>query len=170
MAGYAITRDFRFPVELSWPGGKHVLAAVDGKPEIEIATPPELKGTFPGAWSPEDFLVAAVGSCFAVTLVAIAGRGEIPLRALTIRATGTVGRREPDPFGFKAITLAVEAATEPGREDDLRRAAERAEQGCLVSQALSIPVHLELTVTAVELAPVSPDSFAGLGRARRGGR
>ena len=144
--------DYHFPVELRWPGEKHVFATVPGKPELEIATPSEFKGTFPEAWSPEDFLVAAAGSCFAVTLVAITQRSEIPLHALTIRAAGTVGRREPDPFGFKEITLTVEAATDPGREDDLRRAAERAELGCLVSQALAIPVQLALTVTAGELA------------------
>ena len=66
--------DFRFPLEIVWPGEKRVIASVPGKPSIEIATPPESNGIHPDRWSPEDFLVAAVASCYAVTLIAIANR------------------------------------------------------------------------------------------------
>ena len=140
--------DFRFLVEIEWPGGKRVVATVPGKPPIDIATPAEFKGEFPDRWSPEDCLVAAVASCYAVTLVAIAGRADIPLRGLAISAEGAVGREGKGPFGFKAIELDVTAATDPGREDDLREAAERAEEGCLVSAALAVPVRSTVTVTA----------------------
>jgi organic hydroperoxide reductase OsmC/OhrA len=147
--------DFRFPVAISWPGDRRVVAAVPGKPPIEIATPPEFKGDYPDRWSPEDFLVAAVASCYAVTLVAIAGRADIPLRDLTIIAEGAVGRDGKEPFGFKAIHLRVTAATEPGREDELRNATERTEQGCIVSAALGIPVHLTVVLNTV-LDPEPP--------------
>jgi organic hydroperoxide reductase OsmC/OhrA len=148
--------DFRFPVEIAWPGGKRVIAAVPGKPSVEIATPPEFKGDFPDRWSPEDLLVAAVASCYAVTLIAITGRGEIPLHRLAISAEGAVGREGKEPFGFKTVHLRVAAATDSGREDDLRKAAERAEQGCLVSAALRIPIHLTIVVdTATDPEPRS---------------
>ena len=144
---------FTFPAEITWPGGKHVTAAVPGKPTIEIATPPEFKGTYPDQWSPEDFLVAAVASCYAVTLVSTTTRSEIPLHALAISAEGSVGRDGKEPFGFKTIDLHVTAATDPGREDDLRKAAAQAEEGCLVSAALHIPVHLSFIANAAaELA------------------
>ena len=143
--------DFRFPVEIAWPGGKRVAAAVPGKPSIEIATPAEFRGDFPDRWSPEDFLVAAVASCYAVTLIAIAGRSEIPLRSLAISAEGAVGRADKGPLGFRGIELDVTAGTDAGREDDLHEAAERAEQGCLVSAALAIPVHLTVTVETAKV-------------------
>lgn len=145
--------DFSFPVRVTWPGGKHVVSLVDGKPPLPVATPPEFKGAFPAEWSPEDVLVSAAASCFGVTLIALAERAALPLHTLTVDAVGTVGRREPEPFGFKEIRLRVAATTDPGREDDLRRAAERAEQGCIVSNALAIPVELELDVRAPEGAP-----------------
>jgi peroxiredoxin-like protein len=148
--------DFRFPVEISWPGGRRVIAAVPGKPSIEIATPVELKGEWPDRWSPEDFLVAAVASCYAVTLVAVASRANVPLRDLAISAEGAAGRDNREPFGFKGIRLDVTMATEPGREDDLRQAAGRAEDACIVSAALQIPVRLELTVSAATSAQASP--------------
>ncbi len=147
--------DYRFPVEIAWPGGRHVLATVPGKPPVEIATPPEFNGDFPDLWSPEDFLVAAIASCYAVTLIAIADRSEIPLHALAISAEGAVGREGKEPFGFKAVRLQVSADTDPGREGDLHKAAKRAEQGCLVSAAVRIPVHLNLSVETV--APIERD-------------
>jgi hypothetical protein len=48
----------------------------------------------------------------------------------------------------------VVATTDPGREDDLCKAAVRAEDNCLVSAALSIPVRLTFVAdTATHLAP-----------------
>jgi organic hydroperoxide reductase OsmC/OhrA len=137
---------FRFPVEIVWPGGKRVIASVPGKSSIEIATPQEFNGTHPDRWSPEDFLVAAVASCYAVTLVALAGRREIPLHALSINAEGAVGRRNNGPLGFDDVDLHVIAATDPGREDDLCKLAVRAEESCLVSAACRIPVRLTFVV------------------------
>ncbi len=140
--------DFRFPVAISWPGGKRVVAAIPGKPSVAIATPIEFKGDHPEDWSPEDLLVAAVASCYAVTLVAIADRASVPLRDLTIGAEGAVGREGKEPFGFKAIHLQVSATTDHGRENDLHHAAAAAEQGCIVSAALRIPVHLSVAISA----------------------
>jgi organic hydroperoxide reductase OsmC/OhrA len=65
-------------VSIEWIDGKHVRAHVVGKAPIEIATPPEFKGEHPDVWSPEDFLVAAAASCFAVTFVA--SRSTCPSR------------------------------------------------------------------------------------------
>jgi organic hydroperoxide reductase OsmC/OhrA len=84
-------KDFRFPVSTQWIEGRRVLASVDGKDGIEIATPPEFKGTDVGVWSPEDFLVAAAASCFVVTLLAVAERRGIPVRDVAVDAVGRMG-------------------------------------------------------------------------------
>jgi organic hydroperoxide reductase OsmC/OhrA len=143
--------DFRFPVGIAWPGGKRVVASVAGKDDVEIATPPEFKGEFPESWSPEDFLVAAAASCYGVTLVGMTGRAGVPLEDLEIEAEGIVGRLE-EGFGFREIVLCVTAVTVTGHEDELRRKAEAAAKTCIVGEALSIPVRLELAVAAVEVA------------------
>ncbi|HSL65051.1 MAG TPA: OsmC family protein [Gaiellaceae bacterium] len=141
-------KEFRFPVAVRWGGGKRVVASVAGKPELEVATPPEFKGGFEGLWSPEDALVAAAATCFGVTLVAVCDRAEVPLRDFTIDGVGLMGGREDDTFGFTAIELTAAIETEPGYEVAMNEAAERAEAGCFVSQALSVPVRLELDVRA----------------------
>jgi len=65
MASQVRHREFRFPVEIAWEGGRRTTARVDGKPPLPAATPAEFRGTDPHTWSPEDALVAAAGSCLA---------------------------------------------------------------------------------------------------------
>jgi organic hydroperoxide reductase OsmC/OhrA len=146
------TKSFDFPVSLQWAGGKRVRAYVGDKQMIEIATPPEFKGDSPGTWSPEDFLVAAAASCYAVTFVAIAKRRDVPFYDLALEAVGRIGPREDGSLGFLAIELAVELETDGGQIEAAREVAEHAERGCLVSQALGIPVEVELNVSVVDFA------------------
>ena len=60
MAAAVRHKEFRFPVEIGWDGGRRTTARVAGKPPLPIATPPEFRGSDPDRWSPEDAFVAAV--------------------------------------------------------------------------------------------------------------
>jgi organic hydroperoxide reductase OsmC/OhrA len=75
----------RFPVSIEWQEGRLTTASSPGKPELEVATPPEFKGGIPGVWSPEDLLVGATAACYTVTLLAVAAQGD--------RAARPEGRR-----------------------------------------------------------------------------
>lgn len=141
-----MAREFRFPVQIDWQGGRRTLAQVAGKPPIEIATPPEFKGSDPELWSPEDALVAAAGSCLAVTIAALAEREALPLHALDVRAEGVVGRRDNGRFGFVRIEQRVGLETDDGREDAARELVEKAEAGCLVAVSLDLPIETTLDV------------------------
>ena len=46
-------REFRFPVQVGWDGGRRTTARVEGKPSVPIATPPEFRGTDPGCGAPK---------------------------------------------------------------------------------------------------------------------
>lgn len=139
-----------FPVSIRWLGGRMTCAAVDGKPELPVATPPEFRGGVEGVWSPEDLLVASAATCFTVTLVAIAERRGLPLRALGVHGAGAVTQRPDGRFGFTEIELEVVVATDPGYEDEAREACEAAERSCLVAVSLDLPVRVTLDLrTAV---------------------
>ena len=114
MASQVRYREFRFPVEIAWNGGRRTTASVDGKQRLAIATPPEFHGTDPDTWSPEDAFVAAAGSCLAVTIAALAEREQLPLRELSVTAVGVVGHRLDGKFGFVRIEQTVELTTRPG--------------------------------------------------------
>jgi organic hydroperoxide reductase OsmC/OhrA len=146
-----MAREFRFPVQVDWQGGRRTIARVDGKQPLAVATPPEFRGTDPDLWSPEDALVAAAGSCLAVTIVALSEHERLPLRGLDVRAEGVVGRRDDGRLGFLRIEQRVRLETDNGHEDAARALVGKAEAGCLVSISLDLPV-----VTTVEVrAPLA---------------
>lgn len=142
-------REFRFPVEIAWEAGKRTVARVDGKPPLPIATPPEFRGTDPHMWSPEDALMAAAGSCLAVTIAALAEREQLPLHGLSVKAEGIVGRRPDDRFGFVRIEQTVEVTTDADHEDAARALVAKAEDGCLVTVSLNLPVQTTINVRAL---------------------
>jgi organic hydroperoxide reductase OsmC/OhrA len=138
-------KEFTFPVSLARIDRRRVRAVVDAKPPLEVATPPEFNGEFPGIWSPEDLLVAATVSCFALTLDAVAERMDAGIVAGSIEGKGYVGRRDDGRFGFVAIKLEVVLETEAAAER-AEKAAKTAEERCIVSNALDVPVDVEVVV------------------------
>ena len=88
------SKEFRFPVAVEWSHDRTVVARVPGKPELEIATPPEFwPDADPAVWSPEDAFASAAASCLAVTILGIAAREELPIRRCvsTRRASRAAG-------------------------------------------------------------------------------
>jgi organic hydroperoxide reductase OsmC/OhrA len=144
-------KTYEFPVDIQWLDGRLTRASAAGKPDLEVATPPEFKHGIPGVWSPEDLLVASAASCYAVTLLAVAERRGVPLRGLDVSTRGSVGQRPDGPFAFTEIELDVELVTDAGFEDEARLAGETAERGCLIAASLDVPIQLELNVRASQL-------------------
>lgn len=139
-------KEFRFPVAVEWKGGPRTIATIDGKPDLPVATPPEFGSGVEGVWSPEDLLVASAATCFAVTLSAIARRRDIALASMRVAGVGHLGPRD-DGLGFTSIELDVDVETESAEAlEAAEEAVERAEHGCLVAQALNVPVHVTATV------------------------
>ena len=142
-----MSREFPFAVEIDWHGGRLTSAAVEGKPPIQIATPPEFRGTNPEVWSPEDFFVAAAASCLAVSIVSIAEYEGIPLLDLAVAATGVVGRPQGGgPLRFVRLEQKATLETEPGNEADAERIARKAEETCLVAVSLAVAVKTAVVV------------------------
>ena len=150
----SILKDFRFTVDVKGNAERVVEATTDEGLALSVATPPEFRGGIHGMWSPEHLLVSAVSSCYALTLAGVADRRQIPLYDVAIRGVGHITRRADARFGFVVVELAVEITTEEGYEDHARRAARAAESGCLIAQALRIPIEIELEVRAAAPTPV----------------
>jgi peroxiredoxin-like protein len=147
----SVVKEFRFPVSVRHSGGRLTTATVSGKPELEVATPPEFKDGIPGVWSPEDLLVGAAASCYAVTVIAVAERSEIPLRELKVDGVGHVTRLQDGRIGFVAIELDASFETDPGLVEKAERVALKAKNVCIVTMALETPVHLRVDVQAPAL-------------------
>lgn len=151
MAAQVRHKEFRFPVQIDWDGGRRTTAHVDGKPPLGIATPPEFRGTDPDLWSPEDAFVAAAGSCLAVTIAALAERDGVALHDLSIDAEGIIGRRPDGRFGFVRIQQTVVVDVDATHEMAVAAMVAKAEDMCLVTVSLDVPVE-----TRVEIRPRVP--------------
>ncbi len=139
-------KEFHFPLAVEWLGERRVRARAEGKPAIEIATPPVFRGTDPTVWSPEELLVAAAASCLAVTFSGLAARDRLTYTKLKVNGDGLVGRRADGRFGFTRLLLWLEFETETGQAEQARELAERAEATCLVSVSLDLPVETVIEV------------------------
>jgi organic hydroperoxide reductase OsmC/OhrA len=137
-------KDYRFPVRIEEAEGLWVTALAHGSPPLTVATPPEFRGGLEGHWSPEQLLVAAVASCYELTLRSIADRRQLRFGELHVRATGHVTRLARGRIGFLAIELDVSMQTKPGDEGIAEAAARRAHELCIVGRALEVPVELKL--------------------------
>ncbi len=151
-------KEFHFPLSVEWIRERRVSAHVDGKPAIEIATPPVFRGTDPTTWSPEDFFVAAAASCLAVTFAGLAARASLPYAKLRVDGDGVVSMRADGRFGFTRLLLRLEVETEAADTAEARRLAEEAEETCLVSVSLDLPVE---TVIEVRQPSSSLDGSSG---------
>jgi organic hydroperoxide reductase OsmC/OhrA len=148
-------KDFLFHVEAASLPRRRVRLTSEGKLPLETATPPEFRDGTPGMWSPEDLLVAAVASCYVLTLEAIAARREIPLQRVQVKGAGHVTRRVDGRVGFVVVELRVEILTDPGLEEAVEALSHSAERGCLIAHALSVPVEVELDVRTRERPAIS---------------
>ncbi len=150
-----VMKEMQFPVSVRWRGGRLARAESRHKDALELATPPEFAGGLAGYWSPEDLLVTAVCSCFALTLAAVAERREAPLLDATVTATGHMSRRDDGRFGFTVVEVDALLETVPGGEQAVRTAATIAEDRCLVARALDVPVHVAVAVTTTAHSPAA---------------
>ena len=131
-------------------------AAVQGDVRLTADTLPALRSDSPAEfdgpgdrWSPETFLVGAVGDCFALTFRAVARASKLPWNALRCEVTGTLDRIDRvTQFTAFEIDAFVEipAGADP---EPARRALEKAEHNCLVGNSLKGTVRL---VPHVEVA------------------
>ncbi|HEU5211986.1 MAG TPA: OsmC family protein [Gaiellaceae bacterium] len=137
-------KDFRFPVVVERSEGLWITALAPKKHPLTVATPPEFRGGIEGYWSPEELLVAAVASCYQLTLRSIADRRLLDFSELEVRATGHVTQLARGRIGFLAIELDVRLEVELGEEGIAEAAARKAHELCIVGQALDVPVELKL--------------------------
>ena len=145
------TKTYRFPVAVHWQGGRLTRASAFDKPDLRVATPLQFRGGVPGVWSPEELVVAAASSCFALTLAGVAERLEVPLLGLDVAGSGEVGKRDDGRFGFVSIELFVRAETTPDALERAEEAVTTAEEHCIVGIALHIPIRVAADVTAAPL-------------------
>jgi organic hydroperoxide reductase OsmC/OhrA len=150
----SIFKSHRYAVRTEWQDGRQVTLAAPGKPTLEVALPSDFKNGVPGLWSPEELLISSLATCFELTMIGLAEYRDVPLRSVRVDATGHV-ERKAHLYKLILLELDVHAETDPGRRHDVEHIAQMAHEGCLVGNALDVPVRLELAIHEAALEAVS---------------
>ena len=136
-------KSHRYGVRTEWHDGRRVRLEAPGKPHLDVALPADFKNGVAGVWSPEELLIASLATCFELTVIGVAGHRNVPLHSLRVDATGYVERKS-HLYRLVVLELDVLAETDAGYEPEVERIAAIAEEGCLVGNALDVPVRMEI--------------------------
>ncbi|CAN5557597.1 hypothetical protein BH11MYX1_BH11MYX1_11690 [soil metagenome] len=113
---------------------------------IALGPPPQFGGT-DRVWSPEELLVGAVLECLWTTFDAYARHDALEVHGWSGSGVGVLEKGSPVPV-FSSIALSVELVVAAADEERARRVLTTAEQHCIISNALKVPVTLQATVRA----------------------
>lgn len=143
MCGRMATAPFphRYVVSVS----NHDLAAPP-RANIQGGAPPQFGGT-DQVWSPEELLVGAVVLCLETTFDAFARRAGLEVLDWHAVGTATLDKAQGGP-AFTSIVIDVEVSTGAGQEARAEEIVQTAERHCIISRALSVPVHVNVIAKA----------------------
>lgn len=140
-------KEHRYEMVSNWVKDKIVTVEIEGKSNLQVATPPDFWSESPkGILSPEDLFVASALSCYGVSLPGVAKRYHAEFKDFHLSASGML---KQGSFGWEfsqiTITAKIVVETEKHRKR-MAKAAEGAHQYCLVANSMKCPVYLEYEV------------------------
>ncbi len=136
---------YTYHTAVKWTEQRKGVVSCAGKPDIQVATPPEFKG-HEGIWSPEDLFVGSVNTCVMMTFLAMAERAGLAFTSYESAAEGKLELVE-GKLQFTAVTLkptiTLPASADAAKAKEL---IEKAEANCLISNSMKAKVSLEPTI------------------------
>lgn len=134
-----------YQTTVRWTAQRKGIMSCAGKPDVEVATPPEFKG-HPNIWSPEDLFVASANICLMTTFLAFAERAGLAFSSYESEAEGKLELVE-GKFQFTAIILKPTITLQPGADaGKAKELIEKAEANCLISNSMKATVTLESVI------------------------
>ena len=136
---------YLYHTAVKWTEQRKGIISCAGKPDVQVATPPEFKG-HDGIWSPEDLFVASANICLMTTFLAVAERAGLAFTSYESEAEGKLELVD-GKFQFTAITLKP-VITLPAGGDTVKakELIEKAEANCLISNSVKAHVTLMPTI------------------------
>ncbi|MFO0780256.1 MAG: OsmC family protein [Nitrospira sp.] len=133
---------YLYQTVVKWTEQRKGMISCAGKPDVEVATPPEFKG-HENIWSPEDLFVASANVCLMTTFLAVAERAGLAFSSYESTAEGRLELVE-GKFQFTAITIRPSITLKPGGDAaKAKELIEKAEHNCLISNSMKAEVTLE---------------------------
>jgi organic hydroperoxide reductase OsmC/OhrA len=140
-------KKFTYKTNVQWIEAKRGLLSAPGKPNIEVATPPEFKG-HQGKWTPEELFVASLNTCIMTTFLYYAEKEGLEFLSYESPGEGVLERTENGlMFSEIEITpkISVASKDEVEKAKSLLRLAER---NCFISNSLKSKVEVVSEISA----------------------
>lgn len=133
---------YMYQTTVKWTEQRKGVMSCVGKPEVQVATPPEFKG-HEGIWSPEDLFVASANVCLMTTFLAMAERARLAFSSYESTAEGRLELVE-GKFQFTTITIRPSITLKAGGDVvQAKELIEKAERNCLISNSMKATMRLE---------------------------
>jgi organic hydroperoxide reductase OsmC/OhrA len=109
---------------------------------IHFSAPVEFGGE-PGVWTPEQFFLASVGSCFIETFKAVAKASKLEFQGIEVGVDGVI-EKEAGALRFTKITIRPVLIVYSEESDELGlRVLAKTERNCLILHSLSSQIELD---------------------------
>ena len=138
-------KSYTYHTAVKWTEQSKGVISCVGKPDVQVATPPEFKG-HEDIWSPEDLFVASANICLMTTFLAVAERAGLTFTSYESVAEGRLELVD-GKFQFTTITLKPTITLSANADAaKARELIEKAETNCLISNSMKARVTLEPTI------------------------
>jgi organic hydroperoxide reductase OsmC/OhrA len=134
-----------YTTTVNWKHNQIGELIIEGKPNLEVSTPPEFDGP-EGIISPEDLFVAAATSCLMTTFVNFSKRMHFEFKSFSCEGQGRLERVDK---GFQFTKLVLKTKVVVATEElvpKADRALELAGKYCLVSNSMKCQTEHENSV------------------------
>ena len=141
--------------EIEWTGRRDLRLRSGNLPAIGGGAPPEFNGRAAN-WSPEHLLVAALNSCYLLTLIAIAEFSKVAVVSLSSAATGKLEKIPGGSYQISEIVVRPRVLLESAADlSRMPRILEKAKENCFISNSLksAITVRPEVFHRQTPAAP-----------------
>ncbi len=142
-------RSFSYTTSLSWVEGRIGTMTSEGKPPLQISSPPEFKGNA-GYWTPEDAFVGSVEMCQMLTFIGIAQKQQVLFVSYESSAKGTLEFIDGQ-YRFTRIVITPTVVIECADVEDAVLAVIReAHKRCLIANSITAVVEINAHIVVRE--------------------
>ena len=136
---------FTYSTGLEWKGGKIGCLSSEGRPPVQVSSPPEFKGD-PGNWTPEDLFVGTVEMCQMLTFLALVQKHQLRLVSYRSEARGALEFVDGAYRFTRVVVTPTVIIGEPATEAETLNLLNEAHKRCLIANSITASVEVNATV------------------------
>lgn len=142
-------KSFSYSTGLEWKGGKTGYLSSEGRPPVQVSSPPEFKGNT-GNWTPEDLFVGTVEMCQMLTFLALVQKRQFPLVSYKSTSKGTLEFVDGSYRFTRVVVTPTVVIEEPATEAETLTLLYEAHKRCLIANSITASVEVNATVILQE--------------------